>query len=312
MVRRAHFQPDLSGTETCEHAIGTLHDLRRSGRGWQAGDDDVDGGRQLARRPGALRAPGDEGVHHCIVQIADGQVYALAQQVARQLAADITEPNESDSRFSHESTTLYIEAGSHPAGAEASDMAMSETSKKYRWTGKDRWPGRPAGARSRPERAAGGFAGAGARVCVQLRTSSVLNKKARIHDHEQRRAGHFAVTGLDRPVLVRADPDVPRLYAQHHRSVHDHPGAGIDPAGAAADRRRRRFSDRSLLRPLLPGPRIPDLLAHRPEQSTQYHCGVDRLVVGHDGLYRALAQLLAASGVAHWYRRRRGGRYAGG
>src|SRR5258706_2650921 len=64
-------------------------------------------------------------------------------------------------------------------------------------------PERTVGQAGWPERAAGGFAGAGAQVCVQLRTSFVLNKKARIHDHDQLRAGHFAGTGLDQSVLGR-------------------------------------------------------------------------------------------------------------
>jgi len=87
-----HLQPDLGLVDLRKHRLD--HRGRRRRRG-QAGDDSIAFAHQISgtgRRAGPAR---NEAVDAVRIQIADRQVEPVAQRTARQLGADIAEPDKS-------------------------------------------------------------------------------------------------------------------------------------------------------------------------------------------------------------------------
>ena len=87
--------------EAREHPVFTLHDGGAHRRGRQAGDHDVDAGGELTgrgRRPGTAR---DERRDAPFVDVTDGEVHPVAQEVAGELTADVAEADEADTQVCH-------------------------------------------------------------------------------------------------------------------------------------------------------------------------------------------------------------------
>ena len=99
LVRGTHFRPDLALAEARERAILGFHDRGARRRARQAGDQYVDLLGHFARAIRPFGAAVDKRARDFRVQIAHGQVDAVAQQAAGKLAADIAQPDET--HFQH-------------------------------------------------------------------------------------------------------------------------------------------------------------------------------------------------------------------
>ena len=98
-VGRAHLEPDLAGPEALEQAVRTFDDCSgSSGRG-QAGDDELAGLGHFARRGRALCASCDEVGDGGFAEVADHEVDAVTQQVARERRPEVAEPDDADPEF---------------------------------------------------------------------------------------------------------------------------------------------------------------------------------------------------------------------
>ena len=125
LVGGGHLHPDLAGADLGQHL---LHHRIRGGGAGQAGDDRITGLHQLGRAAGGFAALGDKCLDQVGIQVMHGDIHAIAQQAARQFAADITQSDKSNfqsvSPYFSGSLTL-LKRVDYPARDRSAAIGMS-------------------------------------------------------------------------------------------------------------------------------------------------------------------------------------------
>jgi len=93
LVGGGHFHPDLGGADMGQHFLH--HGIRGRRRG-QAGDDNIAILHQPGRAFARACAFSGQARHKIGVEIIDRQVHPVAQQAARQFAANVSQSDESN------------------------------------------------------------------------------------------------------------------------------------------------------------------------------------------------------------------------
>ena len=108
LVGGRHLHPDPSLAHRREEAVPGLQHRRRRGGGGEAGDDRVRGLHHPRRALPPVRARVQERPRGLAIEVSHRQVESVAQQRARELAADVAESDEADSH------ALVLRSGSVP------------------------------------------------------------------------------------------------------------------------------------------------------------------------------------------------------